>query len=78
MEYWYGNWNTHFFGDVKEYDWYPASAGDFTELRFGADLSATKMINNLYGFQITVNRGGFAGLRKKEENVLVVTQETIH
>ena len=54
-----------FFGDVKEYDWYPASAGDFTELRFGADLSATKMINNLYGFQITVNRGGFAGLRKK-------------
>ena len=37
----------------------------FNEIRFGADVSASKMLNNLYGFNISLNRGGFAGIRRK-------------
>ena len=55
----------HFFGDVKEYDWYPAKSANFSELRFGAQVSATKMINSLYGVQLSMNSGGLAGIRKK-------------
>lgn len=54
-----------FYGDIKEYDWYPAKVGSFNEMRFGADLSASKMLNNLYGFNISLNRGGFAGIRRQ-------------
>lgn len=54
-----------FYGDIKEYDWYPAKVGSFNELRFGAEASASKMLNNLYGFNISLNRGGFAGIRRK-------------
>ena len=54
-----------FYGDIKEYDWYPAKVGSFNEMRFGADVSALKMLNNLYGFNISLNRGGFAGIRRK-------------
>jgi len=54
-----------FYGDIKEYDWYPAKMDAFNELRFGANVSASKMLNNLYGFNISLNRGGFAGIRRK-------------
>lgn len=57
--------SVHFFGDVKEYDWYPAKSASFSELRFGAHVSATKMMNSLYGVQLSMNRGGLAGIRTK-------------
>ena len=54
-----------FYGDLKEYDWYPSKLGSFNEMRLGVDVSASKMLNNLYGFNISLNRGGFAGIRRK-------------
>ena len=53
-----------FYGDIKEYDWYPAKVGSFNELRFGGEASASKMLNNLYGINISLNRGGFAGISR--------------
>ena len=40
-----------FYGDIKEYDWYPAKIkGSFGELRIGGNINITKMINNNYCF----------------------------
>ncbi len=61
----FGFGQVQFYGDIKEYDWYPAKLGQFKEMRYGADLSVSKMLNNLYGFNISLNRGGFAGIRRK-------------
>ncbi len=58
-----------FYGDIKQYDWYPAKIkGSFNELRIGGNINITKMINNNYGFSTSLSKGGFAGLRTRRGN----------
>lgn len=56
---------SQFYGDVREYDWYPAKEGSFKELRYGLGVHAHKALNTIYGIQFDLVRGGMAGLRRQ-------------
>lgn len=61
----FGGGMSQYYGDVKEYDWYPAKEGAFKEMRYGTGLNVHKTLNNIYGLQLDLVRGGMAGLRRK-------------
>ena len=54
---------TQFFGDIKEWDLYPSSYGNFKELKSAMSLQLNRTSNNIYGFQAEFISGKFAGLR---------------
>ncbi len=60
-----GGGMSQYYGDVKEYDWYPAKQGAFKEMRYAGHISANKTLNNVYGLQVEFLKGGIAGIRKQ-------------
>jgi outer membrane protein OmpA-like peptidoglycan-associated protein len=60
-----GGGMSQYYGDVKEYDWYPAKQGAFKEMRYAGHISAHKTLNNVYGLQVEFLKGGIAGIRKQ-------------
>ncbi|MBC8464152.1 MAG: OmpA family protein [Bacteroidetes bacterium] len=56
---------SQYYGDVKEYDWYPAKQGAFKEMRYAGHLTIHKALNNVYGLQVEFLKGGIAGIRKQ-------------
>jgi OOP family OmpA-OmpF porin len=59
---------TQFDGDVRQYDYYPASqeSSDFLELRSAVSLSLAKQINFFYSLSLELSSGKFSGLRRKD------------
>lgn len=53
-----------FLGDIKQYDFYPSSLGNFNEFRFSGAVNAKKMFNNVYGLQAEIGIGKLAGIRR--------------
>lgn len=56
---------SQYYGDVKEYDWYPAKQGAFKEMCYAGHLTIHKALNNVYGLQVEFLKGGIAGIRKQ-------------
>lgn len=55
----------NFFGDIKENDYLTDAEGQFHERRYTFHVNAEKTLNNLWGLQAEVGKGGMAGIRRQ-------------
>jgi len=60
---------TQFFGDIKQYDWYPSSTAGFFELKSAFNIQINRSINSIFNLQGEFITGKIGGLRRKTEGV---------
>ncbi|MBC8265475.1 MAG: OmpA family protein [Flavobacteriales bacterium] len=60
---------TQFFGDIKQYEWYPSKTDGFFELKSALSIQVNRSLNSIFNLQTEFITGKFAGLRRKNEGV---------